>query len=144
MIGSSMSLGIGFIYGVPCDIDFLSSHDVGLGDGLDELSDGEVRLGHCLLGFSSEWDSWDVFDLMEIELEANLDFLDFYVKQGNARFVKLWEFLIRSLRKGSKKKVVERSLWGSMLIKLELSIVYSYYRLLVGVGKRGGKRGGWR
>jgi hypothetical protein len=154
MIGSSVELAVGFINGVPSHIDFGGSYYF---SSVDELSGGRNLVGNCLLWFRCEMDCWNASDLVRRQLDDVRNFTRFYVICNKTPFVKFDEFMIISLRVGLEEeleeeekleeleeKVVESSLFYLVLKKLELFRVCGYYRLLVGVSKRGGKRGDWK
>jgi hypothetical protein len=140
MIDSSVALVVGFICGVPCDIDFRGSYYFG---SVDKLSGDRVCVGNCLLRFRSEMDCRDASALIKQKLDDIQGFTRFYVTWGTTPFVQLEKFMIISLRMGSEEKVVERSLFSLMLKMLGLFRVCNYYRMLVGASKRSRNLGSW-
>jgi hypothetical protein len=98
MIDSSVALAVGFIYGIPCDIDFRGFYTV------DELSGGRVCVGNCLLRFWSRMGCWNASDLLGQKLDDIRGFTRFYVTWDTIPFVQLEKFIIIPLRVGLEEK----------------------------------------
>jgi hypothetical protein len=142
MIDHSMKTAKGLVYGRTCIICFDGFFLVRLVDSSSKRGIWRT-VGHSIVRFLLCDHPLRSTTELEGKQTDISDFVSYCQMDRYQKVIVFMGFDIWPLNVGSEEKIVREMAFHSELMCFDFFEICSYYRLLVGVGKRGGKRGDW-